>query len=106
MGHEDLILKTKSNGNTKWEDQPIDKYGNLTPIRVVFYRGNKEWEEKSPPKGRKSKRVRSEDKTPERVVKKIMIENINEGSLRPQTKKEFPSTTPTTTSPTAASNTL
>lgn len=104
LGHEDLILRTRSNGSTKWEDQPINKYGDLTPIRVVYYRGNMDWEEKSPPKGRKNKRVRSEDKTPERVVKKIMIENIHEGSLRPQTKKNFSSATPSTTSPTVASN--
>ena len=54
-----------------------------------FYRGNKSWEERSPPKGRRGKRQRSEEKSPNLKVKTPKLSNIDAdkskmGNLTPE----------------------
>ena len=58
-------------------EKPLNTFGPLNDFKLVFYRGNKSWEEKSPAKGRRGKRIRSEEKSPVRPLKKHNTENCS-----------------------------
>ena len=76
-GYDDLTLRVKTGGAINWVEKPLNTFGPLNDFKLVFYRGNKSWEEKSPAKGRRGKRMRSEEKSPVRPLKKHNTENCS-----------------------------
>ena len=79
-------------------EQPLDKFGPLTKKNIIYYRGNRIWEEKSPPKGRRQKRMRSNEITPEKVTKKQMLCDDSNIVLRPKYFQDVPTATSTSSS--------
>ena len=58
LRHNDLLLKIKR-GDQQFQEVNLNIFGPLTPLNVLFYKGNNSWEEKyTPPKGRNKKRQR------------------------------------------------
>ena len=84
IGTTDLILKYKKGSATNFTEVPLNNFGPISDFHISHYKGNSKWEESSPPKGRRPKRNRSNDSSPETNCKKPMFDLSTMGAVTTQ----------------------